>query len=110
MPPSTTHAVASGATTVMALTSSGPPEMPQSTNSRQPPRNCGRASAGAASAPSVITMPEPRPLPRAMSSATTVRVGIDAVSGSAAMPRPSTTTVGTATHARPKRSITAPAG
>ena len=55
-------------------------------------------------------MPEPMPLPSAITSATTVSVSIEWVSGSAIIPRPSTTTVGTAIQALPNRSITAPAG
>ena len=37
---------------------------------RQAPRNCDRPSVGDASAPSVITIPAPRPLPAAMSAIT----------------------------------------
>ena len=53
-----------------------------SPHSRQPPRNCERPSIGAASAPSVITMPEPKPLPRAISATTALTVSAECVSGS----------------------------
>lgn len=95
---------------MIALMSSGPAARPKSANRRHPPRNCGLASAGAASAPRVITMPEPIPLPRAMTSATAVSAGMEPVRGSAIIPRPRMTTVGTAIQARPNRSMTAPAG
>src|SRR5690606_36384043 len=62
-PPMAATAAASDTRAVMADRTTGPRLLPRSDTSRQMPRNSVRAAGGAASAPSVMTMPEPMPLP-----------------------------------------------
>ena len=96
---------------VMALTAAGPAALPRSAISRQPPRNCTRASAGEASAPRVITRPAPMPLPEPEDDGGRGQrpegVG-EAAAGPSRSPR--ITMLGSATHIRPYRSMTPPAG
>src|SRR5690606_17176313 len=66
MPPKVSEAAASGAIAATALITSGPEVLPMSPQSRQPPRYCARPITGAVSAPMVITIPEPSPLPTAI--------------------------------------------
>jgi len=66
----TRHAAASDTCAVTRLTSRGAPLPPTTDMNRQPPRNCERPTAGALSAPRVMTMPSSSPLPTAPTSAT----------------------------------------
>ena len=104
------HATASGATAATALTSSGPPVLPMSPHSRHAPRNCDLPSSGAASAPRVITMPDPRPLPHAMSAITRATDTASVASGSSRQATAIDSTTGTATTIRPRVSISQPPG
>lgn len=105
-----TAAPASGMAVVSPLMTAGPAALPLSDISRQPPRNCTLASAGDASAPRVMTRQEPMPLPIPRTTATAVRAAKVWVSGRRNIPTPRTSMLGTATHIRPKRSMTPPAG
>src|SRR5215216_5926067 len=80
--------LASVATADMALMMSGPPALPRSLHSRQPPRNWARPRLGDASAPRVITMPAERPLPKPIRAATAAMAAGVAVSGNSKMPAP----------------------
>ena len=77
---------------------------------RQPPRYCARPTSGAVSAPRVITIPEPSPLPTAISTITAVTPAAVEVSGSRKQATATDRTTGTATTARPRRSISQPPG
>ncbi|CPU65213.1 Uncharacterised protein [Mycobacteroides abscessus] len=79
-------------------------------NRRHTLRKVGRTSAGATSAPSVMTMPEPMPFPTPSTAATTASAGAVCASGSTARPTAIVSMDGTATHRRPNRSMTLPAG
>jgi hypothetical protein len=65
------------------------------------PRNVGRPTAGETSAASVMTMPEPMPLPKPMIIAVQARVTAAWVSGMRTKETPMMITQGTATQRRP---------
>ena len=89
---------------------SGPTPCPVSDSSRHSPRNVGRPISGETSADSVITMPDPIPLPNPISIATSVRVSALWVAVISMNESPRTSAHGTATQRRPCRSMTFPAG
>jgi hypothetical protein len=84
--------------------------LPMSPHSRHAPRNCDLPSLGAESAPSVITMPDPRPLPQAMRAMTRATDHADVVSGRSRHATAIESTTGTATIIRPRVSISQPPG
>ena len=104
MPAARVHAVATTETT------SGPVAVPVSLMVRQTERKPIFPSVGATSAPSVITMPEPMPLPKLMAIATSASDAVRPVSGSSVVAPPRMTIDGMATLSRPKWSITQPDG
>ena len=91
-------------------TTTGPSALPVSLISRHIDRKRRRLSGGATSAPSVMTMPDPMPLPKLITMATTVSPTSPPVSGSTAIAAPRTSMEGTATASLPWRSITFPDG
>ena len=78
--------------------------------SRHTPRKCARPWRGEWSAPSVMFMPEPMPLPKPIASATSNSVTTPAVKGINSIAAPMMSIDGTATQRRPLMSITLPAG
>ena len=91
-------------------TTTGPAALPASLITRHTDRNGNLPSAGATSAPSVIMMPEPIPLPTLISIASTVSMRALCASGSAIMLAPMINIAGTAMNSRPCRSMTFPDG
>ena len=81
-----------------------------SDSSRHTPRKWARPRAGEWSAPRVITMPEPRPLPKPTSSEASRKGITDAVKGIVSSATPMIAMHGTATQLRPLVSISLPAG
>ena len=89
---------------------SGPIVEPVSLSWRHRPRNGARPTSGEKSAPSVITMPEPMPLPNPsaqLAASTAAKVWAN---GSATRAAAMMSIDGTATAARPRTSMTLPAG
>src|SRR5690606_16216216 len=94
----------------MADASSGPPQLPISVMKRHKPRNCGRPSAGEASAPMVMTSPEPSPLPSPSNMVASRKGQNPSVSGISSSATPMTNMDGVATQRRPYWSMILPAG
>ncbi|CFO10634.1 Uncharacterised protein [Bordetella pertussis] len=94
----------------MPDSATGPRLPPRSDIRRHRPRNSVRPDAGAASAPSVMTMPEPMPLPMPSIIATITKPATPLVSEVPIRAQPISSVEGTATHSRPRRSISMPAG
>ncbi|PKN83168.1 MAG: hypothetical protein CVU47_00040 [Chloroflexi bacterium HGW-Chloroflexi-9] len=109
-PPVATEAAPRDISAVSALISVGPPAVPTSPIRRQTPRNSPRPVGGEKSAPRVMTMPLPRPLPKPLMSATISNPVKLLVSGMAIVPTAMMSRHGTATHFRPRRSMTIPTG
>src|SRR5690606_36948740 len=108
--PTATIPAPSEISAVMADKKNGPELVPVSEIKRHRPKNWVRPSSGAASAPSVITMPEPKPLPSPISMHTSTNGTRVVQRGIAANDSPNSNVQGRATQRRPYSSITFPAG
>src|SRR5690606_5478616 len=82
-------------------TSNGPPQDPVSVMKRHKPKNCGLAWDGEASAPMVMTSPEPIPLPKPSSNVTSRKDRKPVVNGIKPRAIDMITMHGTATQRRP---------
>src|SRR5699024_3224770 len=101
---------ASVETAVTAELSSGPLSIPASESNLQRAKNLGRPTVGESSAPRVITIPAPKPLPRPIKNAPIISHAPEVVNGMTAQPMVSPVRQETATTRRPLRSMIDPAG
>src|SRR5690606_5557836 len=88
----------------------GPKLLPRSATSRHMPRNSVRPVLGAESAPSVMTMPEPMPLPMPSIIDITTNPTTPVVNDVPIRAMPISKVQGNATQSRPRLSISVPAG